>query len=289
MHRVTKMEQMCIPLVSSWLVSPGEKATASTQPKWPSIISSMAPVAASQSRAVWSYDPEARSQPPGEKATASTRFEWPFSVSSLAPVAASQSWTVWSPACSSVCQDALYPASSRTVRVLVDASLPPTRICPDPLTPKPSCSRSSVCQDALCPAPSPSARVLVDAPLLPPHTCPDPLAPQPGRRCSSVCQNTQYPLSHTISRNEMCDSHTHPTIDLDHQENHPRQLQNRDCRVFSSCESPSNRWFGGLQNAMRPTTTDLRRVLVPGITPIMSSSRLKYLVKIVRLELQASV
>jgi hypothetical protein len=87
----------------------------------------------------------------------------------------------------------------------------------------------------------------------------------------------------------MPESHTHPTINLDHQENRPRQLQNRDCREFSSCESPSNWRFGGLQNTMRLTTIDLRRIPVVGITPVLSSSRLKYLVKIVKLELQASV
>src|ERR1700722_18515716 len=46
--------------------------------------------------------------------------------------------------CSLVCQDAVCPAPSPSTRVLVDASLPPTRTCPDPSAHSPGCSCSLV-------------------------------------------------------------------------------------------------------------------------------------------------
>lgn len=55
-----------------------------------------APVAASQSLAVWSSDADATSLPSGENATAMTGPKWPSSVLCTAPVAESQSMTVQS-------------------------------------------------------------------------------------------------------------------------------------------------------------------------------------------------
>src|SRR5277367_4792278 len=50
-------------------VPSGEKATAMTQPEWPSSVCWASPVAESQSLTVWSFDPDATSLPSGEKAT----------------------------------------------------------------------------------------------------------------------------------------------------------------------------------------------------------------------------
>ncbi|KAK2754608.1 hypothetical protein CKAH01_17405 [Colletotrichum kahawae] len=62
----------------------------------PSSVCRGAPVAASQSRTVWSPDADATTWPSGEKATAQTEDVWPSSVCRGAPVAASQSRTVLS-------------------------------------------------------------------------------------------------------------------------------------------------------------------------------------------------
>src|SRR5207248_4388432 len=68
---------------------------------------------------------------------------------------------------SSGCEDGLCLVSSRSALMLVDATLPPARNCPDRSAPAPGCSYSPVCQDALYPAPSRSALMLVDASLPP--------------------------------------------------------------------------------------------------------------------------
>ena len=74
----------------------GEKATALTDPEWPSSMLWQDPVPASQSRTVLSTDADATSWPSGEKATALTDPEWPSSVLRQDPVPASQSRTVLS-------------------------------------------------------------------------------------------------------------------------------------------------------------------------------------------------
>src|SRR2546423_1476613 len=93
-------------------ITPGEREPIPNCPLsvsryWPSLkkdsfqitksVSSLprsAPVAASQSLTVLSFDADATSCPSGENATALTPFEWPLSVRSDCPVAASQSSTV---------------------------------------------------------------------------------------------------------------------------------------------------------------------------------------------------
>jgi hypothetical protein len=55
-----------------------------------------------------------------------------------------------------------YRAAEQPIKVLVDASLPPPRTCPDPSVQSPGYSCSSGWMDALYPAPSPIARVLVE-------------------------------------------------------------------------------------------------------------------------------
>ena len=57
-----------------------ETAIDFTISEWPSSVRCSAPVAASQSRTVLSYDPDTTSRPSGEKATDLTVSEWPSSV-----------------------------------------------------------------------------------------------------------------------------------------------------------------------------------------------------------------
>src|SRR2546423_1381344 len=93
----------------------------------------------------------------------------------------------------SVCTDAFCQAPSPSSPVLVDASLPPVRACPDGSALTPGCSCSSVWKDTLCPAPSPSAQVFVDASLPPVRACPDVSVLTPGCSCSSVWKDALYP------------------------------------------------------------------------------------------------
>lgn len=62
----------------------GEKATEMTQAEWPSSICSAAPVIASQSLTVRSFDPDTASLPSGEKATDVTECKLGSSVCSAA-------------------------------------------------------------------------------------------------------------------------------------------------------------------------------------------------------------
>ena len=78
-----------------------------------------APLAASQSRTVWSLEADATSVPSGEKATALTEPVWPWSVCVVAPVAASQSRTVWS-----VEADAISVPSDEKVTALAEPVWP---------------------------------------------------------------------------------------------------------------------------------------------------------------------
>lgn len=81
------------PLAEANTVPSDEKATEVTGPVCSRIIARWSPVAASQSRIVWSSPPEAR-QPWDEKATERTASSCPSMVTCCWPVAVSQMRTV---------------------------------------------------------------------------------------------------------------------------------------------------------------------------------------------------
>ena len=69
-----------------------------------------------------------------------------------------------------------------------------------------------------------SILMLVDASLPPARTCPDLSVLLPGCSCLSEMNDAQHPLPYTCSRNDMPESHIHPTIDPGHGDPAPVQV-----------------------------------------------------------------